>query len=48
MIVSERMETGKFQPSGLLDAVHDIEGLDRLPGGAFHQVVNGADDDEPV
>ena len=42
------MQTRKLQSGSLIEALCNVKCLHGLTGGAFHQVVEGADDDQPI
>ena len=42
------MKTGKSETQGLGKIVHEIKRLHCLTGGAFHEIVDGADDYQTV
>ena len=42
------MQPGEFEPRGFVESLCDVEGLHRLAGGAFHQVVQRADDYQSI
>ena len=41
------MKTRELETSGFIELVHEVEGLYRLTGRTFHQIVYGTDDDKP-
>ena len=45
---SNRVQSRKPQARRLLESAHDVHGMHGLAGGAFHEVVDGGNHDEPV
>ena len=42
------MQARKFEATGLVKSMHEVETLYGLSGGALHQIVDSADNYQPV